>query len=320
MKLGEYYFDPDTIKQRSTQVATLFSNLLNEEALKLNSDGTVQAKNSLKKNLADPGFTSYLLNLTFYKKFKGKMYVFNNEFLDELLRAELRSNLGNLIADKFSAYVAMPQGRFSHDGDPIIGVYMHTSDYINPDTNKKERMLITSLIYPEIKTGIIGYINFKVTDKGEFEDFVSRQQDQEGAKEYTDIKNALLLMAIYISSGAPDLREVRPEKELSSSGKRGLINKGIDPDEKYSSDIVNPVQLISWGWKKPPLYQKDYWAVRPYIQAILYGPGKTQRKAMLFFPSIRQRHGLEDTDDATDESGERSNPHFNFIFSNQGRY
>lgn len=89
-------------------------------------------------------------------------------------------------------------------------------------------------------------------------------------------------LLIYLNSGNPDLREFRNTIKYQSPTSQTPVRK----DKELT---LLPITLVGFGYKKSPMYEKDFWEQPPYWGHRRYGPGRTLRRYMLIKGSIKQR-------------------------------
>jgi len=72
---------------------------------------------------------------------------------------------------------------------------------------------------------------------------------------------------LYVHSGNPDLRELKPRS--MSKQEKVLVEK------ECGVDLVCPQTLVSWNWKKPANYYSDGWEVKGFFRWQWCGKGRT---------------------------------------------
>lgn len=321
MKLNEYFFDPPHMIGRLPPL--VFPNgRLDERQLaardgviKFNGDRFVHKTTHPLFNLSS-GMKTHVAHASLWEYVKGKTYVFGREFLDTLLKTEIKEGIFNLFPETdWTGYIALPRDLLLYQNNkmpalvPIIGAYvsirsvkhMYASGHNCRDLphlfNSDRYLWYTALSdLGESRHGTLnGYLALS-KDFTSLEDMVVSNvsaRDVTSNNELINIINAaMILMALYIHTAQPDLRTVKPASQLSPSQIKGLINKGKanDVENDYSNDTVLPVELVSWGWKKPDLYSKEQWGVPARIVGYWTGEGRTKRISRWLPPTVAHRN------------------------------
>lgn len=244
----------------------------------------------------------YMAHVALFSDRKGQSYVFSKDFLEVLLDSEAKADIFDMFPEKWSAYVAFPSGVIEYQNNmmtspaPLIGGYISVGpleDIFLPggaiaEAPKYLWYTFFSLL-GENKYGLIsGYLALR-KDITSLEDLVAFNMSEADGdpKARALISKAAILTTLYINQAKPDLRHLKPSNQLSKSQIAGLINSGRiqEIEDSYSADIYSPVQLVSWGWKKPDHYVKDHWPVRAHFKRV----GKEKRPHW-FPPRIAHRN------------------------------
>jgi hypothetical protein len=258
------------------------------------------------------GDMQYFMHVDFYRRHGGQPYCFDGAFLKELLQSEIEGAPASLVPDEFSAYVAFPRGMIPYKDLTILGAYISVGKppEVPQSTTGDKHVWCTFLSDIDLDRNAYGLVSNYFPIYKEFITFDIGRVIQEG--EYVAPTDAMrfftklaFLCLIYINSGNPDIRHLKPEGHLSKSMRQGMINRGQGDklEDEYSPDIATPVNLVggswkeleeaqyvSWGWKKPDNYQLEKWKRRGYFRAVAHGPGRALRKAMWFPPQMCYRN------------------------------
>lgn len=79
----------------------------------------------------------------------------------------------------------------------------------------------------------------------------------------SDMMSYILKVALYLNSGDPDLRELRPDKMTKAE------RRAFEKEHDCRADI--PMTLVSWGWKKPVHYHTGVWSQAGHFRWQPYG-------------------------------------------------
>lgn len=316
MKLSDYYIDPEYASGKkpsplflhklinNTSARKKIEELISDRDLNLPSHTryTDHTTKSLTFQYSDPVYLHQQLKNArrvehFFKK-SGQSYLFNPDFLSKLCDSELKASAFETMSQEFNGYFAFSKGSefYSHQGSaPVIGAYVFISkespDSFDPMLTSEWTLSFLAIKEQNDPNAEIMPVGMKVTlngliyliETGEFSDGMLKF-DAKTRKLF----QLLAMCVLYVLSGDPDLRHLRPVPGGMSPTKLKKI-KAQGKAQDYSSEILVPVSLVSWGWKKPALYQKDQWEVCSYFKNVAYGPNHSQRKLMWFPPTIAHR-------------------------------
>lgn len=236
-------------------------------------------------------------------------YLMNSEFFKVLFNTDLSVFPIEALPKEFKGYICFenglmeaPPSRLSRSNEKItlIGAYVSFEGVDKP----------IQICPVTIEENLINPM-FWLNDWSIKELLEMYRQDQFQSHQSKSLFKAIFLSILYISSGDPDLRILKPSFGLSPSQKKGLINKGVNLEEDYSDDLSNDVFLVSWSWKKDPLYTKEEWEVRPHFRAQRFGTGRQQVKVIWIAPHLAHRKkGISSN---SDDGDTKPNPiHFEF--------
>jgi hypothetical protein len=103
----------------------------------------------------------------------------------------------------------------------------------------------------------------------------------DGFKEHIRVMCNLL---IYLNSGNPDLRSYRNTITYQSPTSQTPVRK----DKALSQSEIT---IVGFGYKKNPIYTKEYYVQPPYWAHRWIGEGRTEKKYMLVKGSLKKRSG-----------------------------
>jgi len=99
---------------------------------------------------------------------------------------------------------------------------------------------------------------------------------------FADHLRLMCNLLVYLNSGKPDLRPFRNQIKYQSPTSKTPVRA----DKVLSqSDIT----LVGFGYKKSPIYEKEFWIQPPYWAHRYYGPARTEKRYMLIKGSFKQR-------------------------------
>ena len=317
MKLSGYFFDPPHVLGiRPPLIADGEPNgrhqLAAKKVIQFNGERFLESR-ALYEADRTQGELTYLGHAALFSYRKAKCYAFNRAFLDTLLKTEITRDLHALFPDHFSGYIALPPNSLFMQNDkmpqpaPIPGVYVSVVKpqecFIGGVYGEDLKRILKCDKYlwftalsdlGDNKHGLVSG-QFPIIDNmHNLNDMLDLQLS--AAKSNKELLHkmfeAIMLMTIYINTANPDLRSLKPEGHLSKSMKLGMINRGQkqELEENYSNDIVVPVELVSWGWKKRDEYNKEQWEIPARVITYWTGTGRTIPKSQWLPPTIGKRN------------------------------
>jgi len=109
---------------------------------------------------------------------------------------------------------------------------------------------------------------------------------------YIGLKKLLINTLVYINSGNPDLRPFKNRIRYDSvTGK---------PKSQFQSLTEKEIQIVGYGWKKLPKYQKDSWYSSPHMGWRRCGKNWSEVKLCFIKGSMKKRKSLADQVENTD--------------------
>ena len=319
MKLKGYFFDPPHVLglRPPTQPAGEEPNIRHElgarQCIKFDGNHYIESHDIDSFGLSQ-GELTYLGHAAFFRYRKGKSYAFNKDFLETLIKSEIKQDISAMFPDSFTGYFALPTDTIYMQNNklpqpvPITGIYISIVPpkhcHIGGFPVRDE--LIHLMPHPR-------YLWFTaLTDLGDFQHgLISGHLALDKSIQSLDdmlmlnlgattsnlellkkLQTAVVLMLLYVNTAKPDLRLLKPASQLSKSQITGLRNKGLghEVDENYSEDISTPVELVSWGWNKPDLYTKERWEVPARFITYWTGQGRTLPITHWLPPTIAKRN------------------------------
>ena len=252
---------------------------------------------------------------------KPPIYVMQSDFFKKLAETDATEVPLELFPKTFKGYISFEKGILNtiiHSGS-LKGV---EADVIGAYVNVKERSdgrnRISVLFMLETSEGHIVETILQIPDWAEkIKSGIHNAFEKRGITADYDysLMDAICLAVVYISCGNPDLRVLKASSKVPTSAMRGMINRGVNVEEEYSEDIADDVTLVSWSWKKDPLYTKGKWGVRAFFRVQRFGPGLAQSRIIWIAPHLahRRKDLLTSNDDSSDPKA--GNPiDFDFIF------
>lgn len=240
-----------------------------------------------------------------------KIYKISEEFFDVFSKVSLGSVQANALPEDLCGYCLLPKKVEDQRGDAFDGFYFYsgpgekylgTSDWtrfmngLNDHQNADHGSKVLNFAWHDEK-GFLNYctmpfkgdeplkdifINTKFVVKRPISDEmmeIERHTQDDGFLPHIRIMCNLL---IYLNSGNPDLRQYRNEIKYQSPTSQTPVKK----DKSLSQSEFT---LVGFGFKKSPLYNKEFFVQPPYWAHRLHGPGRTQKKYMLVKGSLKKR-------------------------------
>lgn len=321
MDLKDYYLDPEYILRRKPitldKHRELESGMMAYRNNKLEVSPWAEAMIApLGMNYMDAekaggyitrGQLHYQAATIWYKEKKAKTYVIEKNFFRALMDSKLEVPPHDLLQGDFNGYVAFPKNTLQYRDIYVLGAYINlvrgqdipSCFGLNPFKNYISIVALTDLshVVPGAFGQVAIYLN--IDDEHSIEEILNSMlytgtSPSEERKESASVMlRSCLLALMYLKTGAPDLREMRPQGELSKSGRAHAAASGkLESD--YSGDIAIPVELVSWGWAKEPLYTKEAWTVSACFRHYWEGPGRSVKTLKWIAPTTAHRKSLQD--------------------------
>lgn len=260
--------------------------------------------------VSDFPFKSMTTNHAHWMTSGQKLFRISDDFFDIFSKVLLGNIQANALPDDLCGYCILPKKIEDQSGDSYDGFYFFSGPGEKYLGAKDWTKMMNGLSEREIQN-VTKVLNFAWLDnKGHLNyctmpfngdeilkdvfvntKFVIRRPVSDEMMEiHQEVQDDGFLphirvmcnLLIYLNSGNPDLRQYRNEIKYQSPTSQTPVKK----DKVLSQSEFT---LVGFGFKKNPLYSKEFFVQPPYWAHRLCGPGRTQKKYMLVKGSLKKR-------------------------------
>lgn len=258
----------------------------------------------------DYAFKSMTINHAHWMTEEKKIFKISEEFFDIFSKVSLGNIQANALPDDLCGYCQLPKKIKDQSSDSYTGFYFfsgpgkkftgesvwtHLLNGVDEHLTNNDKVLNFAWLDD---SGHINYCtmpfsgdellkdvfaNTKFTVRRPInEAYMQVEQKIEDDGFHTHIRIMCNLL-IYLNSGNPDIRSFRNEIKYQSPTSKTPVRK-----DKSLSQME--FTLVGFGFKKNPLYNKEFFVQPPYWAHRLHGPGRTLKKYMLVKGSLKRRN------------------------------
>jgi hypothetical protein len=242
-----------------------------------------------------------------------KLFKISDDFFDIFSKVSLGNIQANALPDDMCGYCILPRKIEDQSGDSYDGFYFYSGPgekYLGAEGKDWTKMMnglsdreiqnvnrVLNLAWLDSK-GHLNYCTMPFNGEELLKDvfvntkFVLRRPVSDELMEiHQEMQDDGFLphirimcnLLIYLNSGNPDLRSYRNEIKYQSPTSQTPVKK-----DKSLSQME--FTLVGFGFKKNPLYSKEFFVQPPYWAHRLHGPGRTLKKYMLVKGSLKKRN------------------------------
>lgn len=201
--------------------------------------------------------------LAFWLKYP--QYTIQPDFYATLKKAKLKNLDWSMIPRDFVAAIRLPMPEHYRVGKDSVRISEITASIVDWD-NGTELSILFSGINADNKKEVGMSVNTFIPESGPID--IKFETDD------SSILNIAIRLFAYISSGQPDIREMKnPIRYQSPTSKT--------PVKAHKHLTEKPFKVLGWGWLKERQQHIDRWGVEPFIRLQPVGPGRSEYKYVL---------------------------------------